>query len=143
MVLIIKADFMILNVKTFKTYTTYDLKYKGAIISNMQINRIGLHNVLNSTAATIVSLELNVELKKINKGLITFKGVERRMELVGNVNNIKIMDDYGHHPTEVKSTLDAVSLMKNYNKLIVIFQPHRYTRTKLLYKDFGKGVSKS
>lgn len=137
------ADFSIENIHMEKTNTVFDLRYKNHALKKLKINRTGKHNVLNSTAAIIVALELNLPLNKIQKGLLSFKGVERRMENIGTVRQIRIMDDYGHHPTEIKATLQAVSMRRDYKKLIVIFQPHRYSRTKLLYRDFGPVFSKA
>ncbi|MBU1077805.1 MAG: UDP-N-acetylmuramate--L-alanine ligase, partial [Spirochaetes bacterium] len=83
------------------------------------------------------------KFKKILKGLASFKGVERRLEYVGEKNNIKIIDDYGHHPTEIMATLDAVSLRQDYKRIIVVFQPHRYSRTKILFRDFKDVFNKA
>ncbi len=137
------ANFVISNVKFKKEYTTFNLTYKNKKFSNIEITSKGLHNVLNSTAAIIVGLELGLKMAIIQKGLASFSGVERRLEDVGIVNGINIMEDYGHHPTEIKVTLDALVSYKEYRKLVVIFQPHRYTRTKILYKNFKDSFSRA
>lgn len=131
-----KADFNITNIKKEPGKTTFDLKYKDQKFQQIMIPRPGHHNILNATAAVIVSLELNLNLKKILKGLMTYSGVERRLEHTGETKGVKVIDDYGHHPTEIKVTLDAVAQRKDYKKMVVVFQPHRYSRTKLLYKEF-------
>lgn len=136
------ADFVITNVKS-RDITTFDLKFQNQRFSSITINSLGMHNILNSTAGIIVSLELNLKWRTIFKGLESYIGVERRLENVGEVGNIKIIDDYGHHPTEISATLDAVSLRRDYKKLIVVFQPHRYSRTKILYKDFKSVFKKA
>ncbi len=136
------ADFVITNIKN-RDKTTFDLKFQNQRFSSITINSLGMHNILNSTAGIIVSLELNLKWRTILKGLESYIGVERRLEKIGEVNNIKIIDDYGHHPTEISATLDAVSLRRDYKKLIVVFQPHRYSRTKLLYKDFKNVFKKA
>ncbi|HUK56714.1 MAG TPA: UDP-N-acetylmuramate--L-alanine ligase [Nitrospiria bacterium] len=96
----------------------------------------GLHNVYNALAAIAVGLELEVGLAAIRKALSEFAGVERRFQLVGEKRGIMIVDDYGHHPTEIKATLSAAKTGWN-RRLLVVFQPHRYTRTRDLLKEFG------
>ena len=137
------ADFTISNVKLKDRNTVFDLAYRKRKFKNIKLNTIGLHNVLNSTAAIIVGLKLGLKMDIINNGLKSFSGVESRLEYAGNVNNITIIGDYGHHPTEIKTTLEAVSCVKKYKKLIVIFQPHRYTRTKILHKNFKNSFDKA
>ena len=130
------ANFVISNMKFKDENAIFDLIYENRRFNNIRVNSKGLHNVLNSTAGTIVGLELGLKMEAIRRGLKSFSGVERRLEDVGIVNGITIMEDYGHHPTEIRITLDAMSLYRKYKKLLVIFQPHRYTRTKILYKNF-------
>ena len=103
----------------------------------------GEHNVLNSLAAIGVGLQFDIPFVNIKDALFKFGGVGRRLEVKGEKKGIMVIDDYGHHPTEVFATLCA--LKHNYPKkrLVVIFQPHRYTRTKNLYKEFGKALKKA
>ena len=96
----------------------------------------GHHNVLNATAAIGIALELNVEPDRIREGLATYGGVDRRMQIRGCEDGVTVMDDYGHHPTEVRATLAAARLGP-YRRVLVLFQPHRYTRTQLLMDDFA------
>ena len=99
----------------------------------------GKHNVLNTVAAIVMSLDEGISFKKIAKSLETCTTVERRFEIISrNVFNKKItlVDDYGHHPEEIKSTLDTLNNIWPDQKKIVIFQPHRYTRTKALFNEF-------
>jgi UDP-N-acetylmuramate--alanine ligase len=97
----------------------------------------GHHNVLNATAAIGIALELNVPPRNIREGLATYGGVDRRMQVRGIERGVTVMDDYGHHPTEVRATLAAARL-GTYKRLLVLFQPHRYTRTQLLMDDFAR-----
>ena len=96
----------------------------------------GEHNVLNSLAAIAITYEMGLSESIIRKGLKEFKGVERRFTKTGVANSITIIDDYGHHPVEIKASLKTAKEVWPSSRLIVIFQPHRYSRTKLLMKDF-------
>ena len=96
----------------------------------------GLHNVSNALAAIAIGLELEIPVDLIRKGLNAFSGVERRFELRGERAGVTIMDDYGHHPTEIRATLSAVKQGWN-RRVVVLFQPHRYTRTRDLLDDFA------
>ena len=93
------------------------------------------HNVLNAVASIGVGLLLQLPINKIKKSLINYQGVKRRFTFLGNIKNAIIYDDYAHHPTEIKATLEIAKYIVK-NKIIVVFQPHRYSRTKDLYKDF-------
>jgi UDP-N-acetylmuramate--alanine ligase len=95
----------------------------------------GLHNVLNATAAIAIAVQLEVAEKDIIEGLRNFRGVDRRFQTKGVVNGITVIDDYGHHPTEIRATLAAARTC-GYKRIHVIFQPHRYTRTRDLLPDF-------
>jgi UDP-N-acetylmuramate--alanine ligase len=94
-----------------------------------------MFNVYNSLAAIAVCRELELSLPTIKKGLLGFSGVQRRLEIKGNVSDIIVVDDYGHHPTEIKETLTAARQVWK-GRLIVVFQPHRFTRTKALFDEF-------
>lgn len=96
----------------------------------------GVHNVYNALAAVCVGLELELPFEKIQAGLQGYAGVQRRMEKKGEAAGITIVDDYGHHPTEIRATLEAIKLAWPQKRLVVLFQPHRYSRTKALFKDF-------
>ena len=99
----------------------------------------GYHNILNALAAIAAALEVGISFTEIARILETFQGVHRRMEIVGSTdNNVLIIDDYAHHPTEIKVTLSALRSSWQNRRIIAIFQPHRYSRTKLLAEKFGK-----
>ena len=90
----------------------------------------------NATAAIAVGIGLDVPVDRIQQGLAEFNGVDRRFQLIGNVEGITVIDDYGHHPTEIRATL-AAARQCGFDKVHVIFQPHRYTRTQLLMDEFS------
>jgi UDP-N-acetylmuramate--alanine ligase len=118
------------------TNTSYSLVINGKEAGKVKLKVPGLHNVLNSLAAITVAIETGVELDKIINALSKFKGVKRRFEIIGKVDGITVVDDYAHHPTEVKATLMAA---KNgaWKRIIAVFQPHRYSRTMHLHKEFA------
>lgn len=97
----------------------------------------GIHNVSNALAAIAIGVELDVPVDLIRKALAAFTGVERRFHLRGEANGITVVDDYGHHPTEIKATLAAAKQGWSDRRLVVLFQPHRYTRTRDLLDDFA------
>jgi UDP-N-acetylmuramate--alanine ligase len=97
---------------------------------------IGIHNIQNALATIAVGIELKIPIQKIQKTLKNFTGVERRFQQVGNFKNTLIIDDYGHHPVEISSALAAARLAAPKNKIISIFQPHRYSRLRDLFDDF-------
>ena len=136
-----KSDLMISNVKVKNSLTYFDITInksnlsKNKFIKNISIPIPGDHNIRNACASIAVALELDIKEKTIKDVLLNFRGVERRFSFVGSVNNIKIIDDYAHHPTEIKNTLKAARLLCN-GKLIVVFEPHRYSRIIDLYDEF-------
>ncbi len=105
-------------------------------LGTFRLNVPGVHNVLNATAAIGVALEMEVAPAKIKEGLESFSGVDRRFSIRGVERTITVVDDYGHHPTEVKATLAAAKLSP-YGRIHVLFQPHRFSRTKHLLDEFG------
>ncbi len=98
----------------------------------------GKHNILNALAAIAIAIEANIDLKYIRQGLEEFTGVDRRFQKKGEVNGILIIDDYGHHPVEIKATLQAAKMCYPDRRLVVAFQPHRFSRTQALFGDFCK-----
>jgi UDP-N-acetylmuramate--alanine ligase len=130
------------NIKKDFMSVSFDVVFKGKNLGVFQVPSPGLHNVLNSLAAIGAALTLQIDVPVIKEALKGFSGIQRRMELKGEWNRIKVFDDYGHHPSEIRATLTAVKegLQMNGRKtgrLIVLFQPHRYTRTRDLLDDFA------
>ena len=137
-----KSNFFIKKINQNIKYTEFDLSTnvpnkKKLLIKNIKIPLLGIHNVRNAVAATAVALTIGISVKDIKKGLLNFKGVERRFSKIFRYNNIDFYDDYAHHPTEIKMVLDGVNkVYPNFEK-VCIFQPHRISRLKDLKKEFS------
>src|SRR5881397_1525071 len=114
----------------------FDVIYRGTNLGDFRLRVPGAHNVLNATAAIAVGIGLDIQVGQIRAALETFHGVDRRFQLRGKVAGISVIDDYGHHPTEIRATL-AAARQCGFGKIHVIFQPHRYTRTRDLMDDFA------
>lgn len=133
------ADFSACNIRMEDGRTCFTCNYKNKSLGDFSLAQLGNHNVLNSLSVITVALELGLTYEAIREGLANFRGVGRRLERIGEQNGILIMDDYGHHPTEIRATLAA---LKNIGRrIVVIFQPHRYSRTELLWDDFGQSFA--
>jgi UDP-N-acetylmuramate--alanine ligase len=117
----------------------FDVRLAGEALGRFHLRIPGRHNVLNALAAIAVGLELEVPVDAIRRGLDGFRGVARRMTAVGRLGGWNVVDDYGHHPTELRATMEAVRLTTK--KLSVVFQPHRYSRTLALYREFAEVLS--
>ena len=137
-----KSNFFIKNIKQNMKFSEFDLHVnvpnkKKISIKKIKIPLIGTHNVRNSVAATAVALTVGISISDIKKGLLNFKGVQRRFNKLFTYNNIDFYDDYAHHPTEIKVVLDGVNkVYKDYDK-VCVFQPHRISRLKDLRKEFS------
>ena len=129
------ADYVAQDIKYRASKTEYSLTYKGDRLGQVELFVPGLFNVYNSMAAVAVGRELDLDFGIIKEGLKSFAGVVRRLEMKGTVGDITVVDDYGHHPTEVKATLAAARQVWK-GRLIVVFQPHRFSRTKALFEEF-------
>ncbi len=137
-----QADLAISAVTCGHLSSTFKLRHHGQDLGAFVVNVPGLHNVLNATSAIAIGLELEIPIEQIRDGLAQFNGVGRRFEQKGQVNGITVVDDYGHHPTEIRATL-AAARQCNFERIIVIFQPHRYTRTMHLMDDFARSFHKA
>ena len=115
----------------------FHLRYRAADLGYFHLRIPGRHNVLNATAAVAVAMELEVKPDAIRDALAAFSGVDRRLQVRGAERGITVIDDYGHHPTEIRATLDAARLC-GFRRIHVLFQPHRYTRTLHLMDDFAR-----
>ena len=115
--------------------------WKGKSIGHLELNVPGRHNIDNAAAALAVGLHLGLPTAGLLAGLASFAGTGRRFELKGTVHGIRIIDDYGHHPTEIRVTLDAARRYAGDGRLLVIFQPHRYSRTQAFMSDFAAALS--
>jgi UDP-N-acetylmuramate--alanine ligase len=114
----------------------FEVSFRGGDLGEFRLHVPGLHNVLNATAAIAVGVGLDIPVGKIQEALENFRGVDRRFQLRGKAAGVSVIDDYGHHPTEIRATL-AAAKQCGYRKIHVIFQPHRYTRTRDLMDEFA------
>jgi UDP-N-acetylmuramate--alanine ligase len=138
-----QADLVISDVKLEGFTSEFRLTYKGDDLGLFQLlHPPGIHNVRNAAAAAAVALYLDVPADLIREGLAKFAGVGRRFDIKGIINEITVIDDYGHHPAEIRATLEAARLCK-FNRLLVLFQPHRYTRTQHLWEDFRRAFNQA
>ena len=122
--------------------TQFHLEYQGSDLGCFQLQIPGEHNVLNAAAAAAIGLELDVPADTIRDALAAFGGVDRRFQIKGSVRGVTVIDDYGHHPTEIRATLAAARAC-NYARVHVLFQPHRYTRTHALMDDFARAFQQA
>jgi len=116
--------------------TTFDVTFKNRLVGKVTISIPGEHNILNALAAVGVGLELDIDFKYIREGLKDLGGLKRRFEIKDERDGILFLDDYGHHPTEIIATLSAAKECWPDRRLVVVFQPHRFTRTRDLYDKF-------
>jgi UDP-N-acetylmuramate--alanine ligase len=116
--------------------SVFDVGVKGNVLGPFALHVPGRHNTQNALAAVTVGLELDLTAEQIRQGLERFRGADRRFQVKAEVGGITIVDDYGHHPTEIRATLDAACL-RGSKRVIAIFQPHRYTRTKFLLDELA------
>jgi UDP-N-acetylmuramate--alanine ligase len=131
------ADIRAADVRPSPNESRYDVYRGGEKLGEMRWAVAGRHNIINSLAAVGVGLELGVPFKTIVEALASFKGVGRRMELKGEAGGVTVLDDYGHHPTEIKATLQALKERFPNRRKVVLFQPHRYSRTQILADEFA------
>jgi UDP-N-acetylmuramate--alanine ligase len=117
-------------------HARFEINARGLVLGPFELHVPGRHNVLNATAAVAIGVQLGLAPEKIAAGLATFRGVDRRFQVRGLERGVTVIDDYGHHPTEIRATLQAAREC-GYGRVLVLFQPHRYTRTRDLMEDFA------
>ncbi|MDK2784160.1 MAG: UDP-N-acetylmuramate--alanine ligase [Bacillota bacterium] len=130
------ADYEARSISHHALKSSFEVWERGVCLGTFSLSVPGKHNILNALATVAVAREVGIDLGVVRRALAEFHGVHRRFELVGKVGGIYVVDDYGHHPTEIKATLSAAKL-GHFNRIICVFQPHRYTRTKFLHREFG------
>ncbi len=133
-----QADLQARNVVIEGLKTRFCLYHQGEKLGEVVLNLPGIHNVYNAMASIAVGIEIGIPFDIIKHALEALQGVQRRLEIKGETKGITIVDDYGHHPTEIKATLYAVNECWPDRRIVVVFQPHRYTRTKALFDDFTR-----
>lgn len=136
------ADFLAKNISFDKNgFASFDVYKNGNLYNSFTLSIAGKHNILNALACIATCDYYKIDKEIIASSLKSFTGAERRLEYKGSLsNNVSIFDDYAHHPTEIKATASAIK-NKTYNKSWVVFQPHTYSRTKLLLNDFAEAIS--
>jgi UDP-N-acetylmuramate--alanine ligase len=127
------------NIQFDNFSSSYDCLVNGKAIGRIELKVPGKHNILNSLACVGLGLKLQIPFSTIQQSLLEFKEVKRRFQLLADVKGIKVVDDYAHHPTEIKATLDAAARVHK-KRLVTVFQPHRYTRLQSLFKEFAQSL---
>jgi UDP-N-acetylmuramate--alanine ligase len=143
-----KSQFRIKNIKQVKEFSEFGLAInlpgkKNIVINKIRIPLLGIHNILNSTAAIAVALTIGISKKVIKTGLKEFKGVQRRFNKIFTYRETTFYDDYAHHPTEIKEVLNGVRAAYKKEEIICVFQPHRISRLKDLKKEFSLSFKKA
>ena len=144
----LKSQFRIKNIKQEKDFSEFDLEInlpgkKKIAINRIKIPLLGIHNILNSTAAVAVALTIGISKNIIKNGLKEFKGVQRRFNKIFTHRETKFYDDYAHHPTEIKEVLNGVRAAYKKEEVVCVFQPHRISRLKDLKKEFSLSFKKA
>ena len=138
----LRSNFLIKNIKQNMRFSEFDLHVnvpnkKKIVIKKIKTPLLGIHNIKNSVGAAAVALTVGISVSSIKKGLLNFKGVQRRFNKIFTYNNIDFYDDYAHHPTEIKVVLEGVEKVYVGFEKVCIFQPHRISRLKDLRKEFS------
>jgi UDP-N-acetylmuramate--alanine ligase len=132
-----QADLRLTHSSSGPMGSEFHLHFRGRDLGCFRLHVPGAHNVLNATAAVAVALELEIPVEEIREALAGFSGVDRRFQVRGTERGITVIDDYGHHPTEIRATLAAARACR-FEHVHVLFQPHRYTRTHALMDEFAR-----
>jgi UDP-N-acetylmuramate--alanine ligase len=133
-----QADYQARGVAFEGLHSRYSVYRQGERLGDIALSLPGLHNVYNSLASIAVGLELDIPFGTIAAALKEVEGVQRRLEIKGESGGVTVVDDYGHHPTEIKATLDAVRESWPGRRVVAVFQPHRYSRTRALFGEFTR-----
>ena len=135
------SDYQITNVRKKLNCSVFDLKIRSVSskifkITNIKVNLIGDHNISNAAASIIIGLNLGIKISKIKKALNKFLGIQRRFTKIFSIGKREFYDDYAHHPTEIKAVISSIRQIYKDRKIICVFQPHRYSRIKILKNEF-------
>ena len=131
-----EADYVAANIKADASGTSFDVIHKGENLGTVKLNVPGRHNVLNAMACVVTGITLGQSVAQMAEGLTMFNGAKRRFQTKGKAQGVWVVDDYAHHPTEIATTLKAARQTQP-KRLVCAFQPHRYSRTQLLQKEYG------
>ena len=133
-----QADFQAREIQCDGLQSTYQLYHQGELCGPIRLTLPGTHNVYNSLAGVAVGVELGIPFDTIRSALETLEGVQRRLEIKGTARGVTVIDDYAHHPTEIKTTLQSARASWPGQRIVGIFQPHRFTRTQALFDEFTR-----
>jgi UDP-N-acetylmuramate--alanine ligase len=133
-----QADIQARDIRFEGRRSSFEVYRHGRRLASVQLNLPGRHNVSNALASIAVGLEIEIPMATMLQALSSIEGVQRRLEIKGTVDGVTVVDDYGHHPTEIKTTLEAVRAIWPENRIVVVFQPHRFTRTQALFDEFTR-----
>ena len=133
-----QADYQAKDVSFEALKSRYSIAYRGEALGTVDLNLPGIYNVYNSMASIAVGMELDIPFDIILRALKNIEGVQRRLQVKGTAHGVTVVDDYGHHPTEIRLTLQAVRQCWPDHRIVVAFQPHRYSRTATLFDDFSR-----
>ena len=133
-----QADYQAKDVTFEGLKSRYRITYRGEALGTVDLNLPGIYNVYNSMASIAIGRELGIPFDTILRALKDIEGVQRRLQVKGTARGVTVVDDYGHHPTEIRMTLQAVRQCWPDCRIVVVFQPHRYSRTKALFDDFTR-----
>lgn len=117
--------------------------FKGRVLGEMELSITGRHNLMNAAGALAAAITLGANAQEVINGLKLFTGARRRFEIKGVVNGITVVDDYGHHPTEIRATLETARIFAESGRVLAVFQPHRYSRTQVFASDFAAALEKA
>jgi len=134
------ADLRIDEISLLPIGSTARIMWRGRAVGKLALQVPGHHNLLNAAACLAMGLTLDAPIHQLLEGLHSFRGAGRRFELIATVHGIRVVDDYGHHPTEIKVTLETARRYAGDGRVIVLFQPHRYSRTKAFLQDFAASL---
>jgi UDP-N-acetylmuramate--alanine ligase len=133
-----QADYQAKDVNIKGMSSEYRITFRGEALGLVELNLPGIHNVYNSMASIAIGRELGISFDTILRALKEVEGVQRRLQVKGTLGGVTVVDDYGHHPTEIKLTLQSARQCWPDSRIVVVFQPHRYSRTSLLFDDFTR-----
>ncbi len=133
-------DYVAVDIKLNSEESSYKVKKEEKEVGSIVVKCTGMHNITNSLAACAAAMEIGIDFKIIQDALLQYKGVGRRLEKIGETSGICFYDDYAHHPTEIKLSLESLRKIYPDRKIIAVFQPHRFTRTRDQYKNFPKSL---
>ena len=137
------ADYRAVNIVMEGTRSTFSVYRKETLLGEIILRVPGKHNIANALAAIAAAFELDVPFPAIADALMAFRGVGRRFELIAEVNGVTIIDDYAHHPSEIKATLAAARVVYPSRRIIAVFQPHLFSRTKQFVNEFAEALTQS